>query len=264
MKNKNLFSFLSGALVGSLGGLIGLGGAEFRLPILVGFFGFATITAVIINKLVSLAVVLFSLAFRSSAIGFDEILPHIWTIINILAGSLVGAYFAADYACKISQSALNKIILAILVILALSMLFGHEYIKASEPLFENKTLLFLSSVIAGILIGVVAAVLGVAGGEFIIPTLILLYGCDPKLAGSLSLCISLPTMLTAFFRYSQGEQFKEAMKHKSFIIFMIFGSMIGSAFGSMLLGTVESQTIAIILGSILLISAFKVFKNRSE
>lgn len=261
MKHSKITSFASGALIGSLGGLIGLGGAEFRLPILVGYFGFATITAVIINKLVSLSVVVFSIFFRSSVIGFDEILPHTWTIMNILAGSLVGAYFAADYACKISQKSLNKIILVILVILALSMLLGHEYIKAGEPLFKNQTLLFGSGIVAGMLIGVVAAVLGVAGGEFIIPTLILLYGCDPKLAGSLSLCISLPTMLAAFFRYSQGEQFEEAMRHKGFIVFMIIGSFVGSGIGAVMLGFVNSEIITIILGFVLLISAIKVFKN---
>jgi uncharacterized membrane protein YfcA len=31
-----LWAFVSGAAVGALGGLIGLGGAEFRLPILLG------------------------------------------------------------------------------------------------------------------------------------------------------------------------------------------------------------------------------------
>lgn len=261
MKKTKLNSLTVGAAIGSLGGLIGLGGAEFRLPVLVGFFGFGTITAVIINKLVSLSVVIFSIFFRSAVISFEEILPHTVTIINILIGSLLGAYFAADYACKIGQKSLNKLILTILVILALSMLLGHEHLTASKPLFENQTLLFASGIAAGVLIGIVAAVLGVAGGEFIIPTLILLYGCDPKLAGSLSLCISLPTMLTAFFRYSKSEQFKEAIKHKTFITFMIFGSFIGSGIGAALLGFVNSQIITIILGFILLISAVKVFKN---
>ena len=46
-KNKNFFSFLAGGSVATLGGLVGLGGAEFRLPILVGFFGFATLNAII-------------------------------------------------------------------------------------------------------------------------------------------------------------------------------------------------------------------------
>ncbi|MDD2697601.1 MAG: sulfite exporter TauE/SafE family protein [Arcobacteraceae bacterium] len=257
---RNFFSFSSGAIIGSLGGLIGLGGAEFRLPLLVGFFGFATLNAVIINKVISLSVVFFSLLFRSHTIGFDEILPHTFTIINILIGSLFGAYIGANYAMKIKQEFLNKIILILLIILALSMLFGHNYLISGNPLFENKIVLFVSGVIAGVLIGIIAAVLGVAGGEFIIPTLILLFGMDPKLAGSISLCISLPTMLMAFSRYSKSEQFKQIINEKVFMIYMIFGSLIGAFLGSLLLQYVNSQYIALILGCILFISAWKVFK----
>ena len=46
----------------------------------------------------------------------------------------------------------------------------------------------------------VASLLGVAGGELLIPTLVLLFGPDIKLAGSLSLAVSLPTMIVAFTR----------------------------------------------------------------
>lgn len=35
---RNGQSFMAGSLIGTLGGLIGLGGAEFRLPVLVGVF----------------------------------------------------------------------------------------------------------------------------------------------------------------------------------------------------------------------------------
>lgn len=262
MRNKNLYSFVSGGAVASLGGLVGLGGAEFRLPILVGFFGFATVNAVIINKVVSLVVVLFSLIFRSHTIAFSEILPHSLTIINILIGSLAGAFYGASYALRINQELLNKIILAMLVILAISMLFGHSYLVAGEQLFANDKILFISGIIAGFIIGIIAAVLGVAGGEFIIPTLILLFGLDPKLAGSISLCISLPTMLMAFARYSKSTQFQEIKKEKYFVGFMIFGSIIGSFVGSLLLAFVNSEYIAIMLGIILLISAFKVFKGK--
>ncbi|WP_418179419.1 TSUP family transporter [Aliarcobacter lanthieri] len=261
IKNRNLFSFLSGGAVASLGGLIGLGGAEFRLPILVGFFAFGTITAVIINKVVSLCVVLFSLIFRTNTIGFDLILPEIDVIINILIGSLFGAYLGANYALKIKQELLNKIILVLLVLLAFSMLFGHSYLEASKPLFENSVILFISGVVAEVLIGVIAAVLG---GEFIIPTLILLFGIEPKLAGSISLCISFPTMIMAFTRYSRSEQFKDILKEKTFILYMIFGSIIGAFIGSLLLEYVNSQYIALILGFILLVSAWKVFKAEQQ
>jgi uncharacterized protein len=38
--------------------MIGLGGAEFRLPLLIGLFGFVTLQTVIVNRAMSLAVVL--------------------------------------------------------------------------------------------------------------------------------------------------------------------------------------------------------------
>ena len=37
-----------------------------------------------------------------------------------------------------------------------------------------------------------------AGGELLIPTIVLLYGVDFTIAGSLSLATSLPTMMVAF------------------------------------------------------------------
>jgi uncharacterized membrane protein YfcA len=43
-------AFAAGAAVGVLGGMIGLGGAEFRLPLLISLFGFAALAAVIVNK----------------------------------------------------------------------------------------------------------------------------------------------------------------------------------------------------------------------
>ncbi len=55
-------------------------------------------------------------------------------------------------------------------------------------------------VFAGFIIGAVAALMGVAGGELLIPTLVLLFGLDVKVAGSVSLAVSLPTMLMGFAR----------------------------------------------------------------
>ena len=56
--------FVVGTLIGILGGLIGLGGAEFRLPVLIGVFRFPTLEAIIFNKAMSLVVVMAALVFR--------------------------------------------------------------------------------------------------------------------------------------------------------------------------------------------------------
>ena len=85
-------------------------------------------------------------------------------------------------------------------------------------------------------IGVVAALMGVAGGELLIPTIVLLYGLDIKLAGSLSLAVSLPTMLVAFARYSRDNSFRTLKDNSTFVIAMALGSIAGTLLGGILLG----------------------------
>jgi uncharacterized membrane protein YfcA len=76
----------------------------------------------------------------------------------------------------------------------------------------------VAGVAARLVIGVVAAVLGVAGGELLIPTLVLLFGADIKLAGSLSLAVSLPTMIVGFPRYSRDQAFAVLDRNRAFVV----------------------------------------------
>jgi uncharacterized protein len=254
--------FLSGTSIGCLGGLIGLGGAEFRLPLLVGMFGFGTLDAVIINKITSLIVVGFSLPFRSQSIPWSSVFSNWGIILNILAGSLAGAWIGAHYALRIKTHVLDKIILIILVFLAIGMIFGHQIgCSAHTAAVPAGLVRIAAGVIAGLIIGGVAAVLGVAGGELIIPTLVLLFGIDIKIAGSLSLCISLPTMITAFVRYSQSGAIQLFKKESKFLIVMAAGSISGSAIGGKLVGLISSDILIFILGGILLVSAIKTFHH---
>lgn len=73
-------AFAGGAAVGVLGGMIGLGGAEFRLPLLIVLFGFAALQAVIVNKALSLIVVLTALPARSVAVPWSTLTPH-WDVV---------------------------------------------------------------------------------------------------------------------------------------------------------------------------------------
>ena len=77
----------------------------------------------------------------------------------------------------------------------------------ANPLNLPVTWQWVIGVVAGFAIGVVAALMGVAGRELLIPTIVLLYGIDIKIAGTLSLAVSLPTMLVAFARYSRDNSF---------------------------------------------------------
>ena len=119
----------------------------------------------------------------------------------------------------------------------------------------------VTGIAAGFVIGVVASLLGVAGGELLIPTLILLFGADVKLAGSLSLAVSLPTMLVGFARYSRDSTFAVLLRNRWFVVVMAAGSIAGSFIGAMLLGIVPANVLLPTLAFILLLSAVKVWRH---
>jgi hypothetical protein len=103
---------------------------------------------------------------------------------------------------------------------------------------------------------------GVAGGELLIPTLILLFGADIKLAGSLSLAVSLPTMLVGFARYSRDRSFVVLGENRRFVLVMAAGSIFGSFIGGQLLGLVPNAVLMPLLAIILVLSAVKVWKHK--
>lgn len=260
---RNAHAFVAGSLIGTLGGLIGLGGAEFRLPVLVGVFRLGTLEAVILNKAMSLVVVAVALLFRGKAIAPDVLLAHIDVVLNLLAGSLVGAWWAAGHAITMPRHWLNRIVMVMLVGLSLVIMSeawagGHE---GSAPLFEAGIARYAAGVGAGLCIGMVAALLGVAGGELLIPTIVLLYGLDIKLAGSLSLMVSLPTMIVGFARYSRADAFNVLREEKTLMGWMVAGSILGAALGGLLLGLAPTGWLMGLLGVILMVSAIKTFQH---
>ena len=252
-------AFAGGAVIGALGGLIGLGGAEFRLPLLIGAFRFAALQAVILNKATSLVVVASALPFRAAAVPFASVAANWPVIANLLAGSLLGAWFGAGWATRLSSRTLYRVIAAMLLGIALVLVLGHNAATAGALLAGVAQM--VAGVAAGFGIGIVAALLGVAGGELLIPTLVLLFGADIKLAGSLSLAVSLPTMLVGFARYSRDRSFAVLRENSRFVLAMAAGSVAGSFVGGRLLGLVPNTVLLPLLAVILVLSAIKVWRN---
>ena len=260
-EKSRLGAFVGGTGIGVLGGLIGLGGAEFRLPLLIGAFRFAALEAVIVNKAMSLIVVASALPFRTGTVSFDVIAGH-WTIIaNLLAGSLIGAWVGASWATRLKSETLYRVLAVLLVAIAVVLFVGHDADSGGKPLVTGGVQL-VTGIVAGFLIGVVASLMGVAGGELLIPTLILLFGADVKLAGSLSLAVSLPTMLVGFARYSRDSTFAVLGRNRWFVAVMAAGSIVGSFIGAALLGIVPGAVLLPLLAVILLVSAVKVWRHK--
>jgi uncharacterized membrane protein YfcA len=252
--------FGSGAAIGALGGLIGLGGAEFRLPLLIGLFGFGALEAVILNKAMSLIVVAAALPLRTGSVPFSSVLSRWDVVLTLLSGSLAGAWFGASWATRLQSRILYRVIAVLLAGIAAALLWGHGVEAGRSASLEGLALAFAGA-LAGAGIGVVAAVLGVAGGELLIPTIVLLFGLDLKLAGSLSLAVSLPTMVTSFARYSRDRSFAVIGAQRRFIAVMALGSLAGAWLGGVLLGLVPTGWLLPALAAILALSAVKVWRH---
>ena len=115
-------------------------------------------------------------------------------------------------------------------------------------------------VVAGFGIGTVAAIMGVAGGELLIPAIVLLFAVDIKTTGSLSLAVSLPTMLVAFARYSRDVIYRATPQCP---LSAGHGRRLDHRGGDrgQLLGIVPDSILVPLLVIILLISAAKVWRH---
>lgn len=243
-----------------MGGLIGLGGAEFRLPVLVGLLNRQVREAVPINLAVSLITIITSLFIRLKVVSqfpFINLLP---VLLSMIFGAVLSAFIAAGVATKISSHALEIWMKFILISIGLLLIVEGFVPVLSADLLQSSILIQSTvGITAGILIGVVSSTLGVAGGELIIPTLIFIFGIGVKLAGTASLIISLPTVCTGLIRYYRSRAFFSRSEMTQIVIPMGAGSVIGSILGGLLFGIVSQNGLKVLLGVILIYSALRLF-----
>ena len=265
-KNKiSIQAFLTGVPISTLGGLIGLGGAEFRLPVLVGLFKYGPRKAVALNIAISLITVTFSLIFRIPSFNIPVLSSMLLIIISMIIGSMAGAFIGAEFSKKISDIILKRFILVLLVSIG-ALLIVESYIpfvQGGIP-YSEPFIISIVALLCGLGIGFVSSMLGVAGGELIIPTLILLFGVDAKIAGTASLLISLPTMLIGISRHAANKVYDDRSDFSSLVLPMGLGSILGAFIGSMLISFVSSSLLKLILGVILIFSALKLFLEKQK
>jgi uncharacterized protein len=96
--------------IGGLGGLIGLGGGEFRLPVLMYGIGFNARAAVPLNLLTSLVTLTFALAIRSGAVSLGAVVPYLPEMAGLLAGGMLSAFYGAQLVHRLSDRRLVMLI----------------------------------------------------------------------------------------------------------------------------------------------------------
>lgn len=108
-----------------------------------------------------------------------------------------------------------------------------------------------------------SSLLGVAGGELIIPSMIFLFGLDVRAAGTASLLISIPTVIVGVFRHWRLGAYKSRKNLTSLVFPMAVGSVLGAITGAILLPYISSDELKIGLAAILAASSVKLV-NKSK
>lgn len=251
--------------IGVLGGLIGLGGAEFRLPVLVGIFKRSARDAVPINLAISLITLLSSLIIRLRVLPDFPYVSLLVPVGGLILGGMVFAFIGAGWISQIPVHRLEALIRYFLIMIGILLLIeGLFSLPVGHLLRYSLWLQGIVGIICGAMIGIVSSTLGVAGGELIIPTLIFIYGIDVKLAGTASLMISLPTVATGIFRYFRKGLYRERKEWTTMIAPMGAGSVAGAILGGILMGMIPGQWLKVILGLVLIISALRMFVNHHQ
>lgn len=258
-------AFLFGVPIGTLGGLIGLGGAEFRLPVLVGPLGYRARTAVALNLAISLVTLAGSLAIRSRTLSLDPVRPFASVIFAMIAGAVIAAFYGTALIGHLSNERLERIILILLVTIGTALIVEAFLPSDIDGLIPDGLPVRLSAGFAfGLAIGLVSSLLGVAGGELIIPTMIFAFGADVKTAGTASLLISLPTVTVGVLRHARRGAFAQREDLTQTIAPMGVGSVIGAVIGGLLVNIVSAAVLKFILGVILNVSAWRIFRHRAR
>ena len=239
-----------------MGGLIGLGGAEFRLPVLVGPLRYTAKQAVPLNLAVSLITVAASLVIRGRSIPIDSLWSFRDAIAAIILGAVSAAAWGTSLAHRLSEQKLRSLVRALLFGIGL-LLVTEGFLPESLPSLvgSHQIARVVAGVSFGLAIGVVSSLLGVAGGELIIPTMVFVFGADIKTAGSASLIISLPTVLVAIVRYWFAGHYRERSVWLETIGPMGIGSVIGAIAGGLAVGIVPPSILKVALGVILVYSS---------
>jgi uncharacterized membrane protein YfcA len=151
--------------------------------------------------------------------------------------------------------------LALLLVIGVALIIEGFLPGRAPVLLPGSSVVWtVAGLLLGLGIGLVSSLLGVTGGEVIIPTLVFAYGADIKTAGTASLLISLPTVAVGIARYARQRTYAASALTET-VAPMGLRPVIGAVIGGLLVGSVPAPALKTGLGVIFIISAWRTFRR---
>ncbi len=240
-------------------GLIGLGGAECRLPLLAGPLRHPLRDAVPLNLAVSLVTLVTALTVRLNAFSLGQLVPIVPVVLAVMLGAIVAVSAGTNTVNRMTEARLAQAVLGLLLLIGV-VLIGAGFLPQSAPALipEVASVQMVVGLALGLMVGVLSSLLGVAGGAFLIPILIFAYGLDIKTAGTASLIISMPIVAIGTIRFARFGAYQQQALRKT-IAPMGAGSVAGAMTGGLLVGLVPAPLLTGGLGALIIYSAWRTF-----
>jgi uncharacterized membrane protein YfcA len=221
--------------------------------------GYPARTAVPLNLAVSLVTLTFALVVRSRAVSVAALVPYLNEVAGLAVGGVASAFYGARFVSAIKNAILIKTIAALLAALGLLILFevAHPF-QYAQVIPAGAAVHFGAGFTLGIIVGLVSSILGVAGGELLIPTMMFIFGADIKTAGTASIVISVCVVTSGLWRYWRSGAMETRLGARRIVSAMSAGSLIGAALGGLAVGFAPVAAIKSVLGIVLVAAAAKV------
>ena len=249
-RREGALGFFCGILIGAAAGMIGVGGGEFRIPVLLHVLRLPVRVAAGANTIIGLAVVILGAIRRLPQHQWGE--GDVAIAGTMVVASLAGAWLGARIANRVPLKPLKAFVVVYLALVGVWMIV-EAFLQADHTLLNpsgSMRILLAGSI--GFVIAAVSGSLGVAGGEMRIPALMYLFAVPIKQAGTISLIVSIPTVAASAIAYrSLGH-----IPNRVLIVACIMGagSLIGVLIGASLLPYVDKHLLKGILGALLLVA----------
>jgi uncharacterized membrane protein YfcA len=226
---RHALPFLIGALSGALGGLMGVGGGIILVPLLVYALHVAQHEA----QGTSLAFVIVSaLVAAGFYLGYERLdLPlALWLSVGAIPGVLLGSRLAANTPAARLRAAFGVVMLltAIRMLVAPPLGYGGA---GHWPVPLNLLL--------GLVVGTLAGFLGVGGGTFLVPVLVLGQKLDQHTAQGVSLVMIVPVGIVGVVSYSRRGRMSVAG-----LPMLIAGGAVGALAGALVAHRINSPTLS--------------------
>ena len=254
----------SGAVLGFLIGMTGVGGGVLTVPVLILIMRLDPISAVGTASLYSVLTKIYA-AFRhhrqktvSVRVGLRFLVPALPGVICSSLLVMWGTASLSPAGVDTLQSAISYVIILSIVFSLVVLLFDSRFEGTPSSPGLGRTLSAFSVFLVGAIIGATS----IGGGILIIPALLLFYRDSSNFVGTSIFVVSLLMLVMSVIYGVLGQHGDSGAVNLRVAGFMALGSLVGTHYGSGLSKRIEPRRLRFVVVGVIILAAAMMFADR--